>query len=127
MLLIPPIPMTLRTLAIVFLSIAALSVIAGSQNAGGEAAHLGGAVLGFLLVRNPRLLGWADRLAVPSVQGIQGAVRARQQERLSTREALHEKEVDRILAKVKDQGLASLSEAEKRVLNADTERKRGAR
>ncbi|MEM8781437.1 MAG: rhomboid family intramembrane serine protease [Planctomycetota bacterium] len=126
MLLIPPVPMTMRTLAIVFLTLAALSVIAGSQNAGGEAAHLGGAVLGFLLVRKPGLLGWADRLSAVSVPDLKGAVQEKRRQRASMREQLHDQEVDRILAKVKSEGLASLTDAEKRVLNADTQRKRGA-
>ncbi|MEM9752672.1 MAG: rhomboid family intramembrane serine protease [Planctomycetota bacterium] len=124
MLLIPPVPMTMRTMAIIFLTLALLSVMAGSRNAGGEAAHLGGAVLGFFLVRKPGLLKWADGLSVPDVKG---AIQEKQQQRASMREQLHEKEVDRILAKVKNEGLASLSEAEKRVLNADTQRKRQER
>ncbi|MEM1444567.1 MAG: rhomboid family intramembrane serine protease [Planctomycetota bacterium] len=124
MLLIPPIPMTIRTMAIIFLTLALMSVMAGSPNAGGEAAHLGGAILGFFLVRRPALLKWADGLSVPDVKG---AIQDKQQQRASMREQLHEQEVDRILAKVKDEGLASLTEAEKRVLNADTERKRQGR
>jgi membrane associated rhomboid family serine protease len=60
MLLFPPIPMKLRTLALVLLGIAAFTVFTQGHNAGGEAAHLGGAALGFLLIRNPRLLGWAE-------------------------------------------------------------------
>jgi membrane associated rhomboid family serine protease len=56
MLIIPPIPMRLRTLAWIMLGIAAYAVIFSGNNAGGEAAHLGGAVMGFLFVKNPRLL-----------------------------------------------------------------------
>lgn len=61
MLLFPPIPMQLRTLALVLLAIAAFTVFTQGENAGGEAAHLGGAALGFLLIRQPQLLNWADR------------------------------------------------------------------
>lgn len=60
MLLFPPIPMQLRTLALVLLAIAAFTVFTQGVNAGGEAAHLGGAALGFLLIRQPQLLSWAD-------------------------------------------------------------------
>ncbi|NJL31790.1 MAG: rhomboid family intramembrane serine protease, partial [Phycisphaerales bacterium] len=63
MLLFPPIPMKLRTMASVFLGIATLQVLVGSANAGGEAAHLGGALLGFLLIKQPWLLGWAESSA----------------------------------------------------------------
>ena len=54
------IPMKLKTLAWVLLGIAVYTVLqygsVGQQNAGGQAAHLGGAAVGYLLVRNPRLL-----------------------------------------------------------------------
>jgi len=54
------VPMRLKTLAWVLLAIAAFTVLqygnTGEGNAGGEAAHLGGAAIGFLLIRNPRLL-----------------------------------------------------------------------
>jgi membrane associated rhomboid family serine protease len=60
MLLFPPIPMQLRTLALVLLGLAAYTVFTQGHNAGGEAAHLGGAALGYLLIRNPRLLNWAE-------------------------------------------------------------------
>ena len=53
-------PMRLKTLAWVLLAIAAYTVLqyghSGEGNAGGEAAHLGGAAIGFLLIRYPRLL-----------------------------------------------------------------------
>jgi membrane associated rhomboid family serine protease len=52
------IPMRLRTMALVLLAIAAYTVIFQGNNAGGEAAHLGGAALGFLLIRYPKLLGF---------------------------------------------------------------------
>lgn len=56
MLLFPPIPMKLRTLAWVFIGIAIFTVLTRGQNAGGEAAHLGGAAMGWLLIENPRWL-----------------------------------------------------------------------
>ncbi|HEV2295147.1 MAG TPA: rhomboid family intramembrane serine protease [Tepidisphaeraceae bacterium] len=57
MMLFPPIPMRLRTLARVFIVIAIWSVLTGGRNAGGEAAHLGGAIIGFLLMQGERLTG----------------------------------------------------------------------
>jgi membrane associated rhomboid family serine protease len=50
------IPMRLRIMALVLLAIAAYTVIFQGNNAGGEAAHLGGAALGFLLIKQPRIL-----------------------------------------------------------------------
>ena len=64
MLLFPPIPMKLRTMALALLGIAAFTVFSQGRNAGGEAAHLGGAALGFLLITRPGLLNWAEK-AVP--------------------------------------------------------------
>ena len=56
MLLLPPVPLRLRTLAWIFVGIAVFTVFTSGNNAGGEAAHLGGAVLGFLLIRYPHVL-----------------------------------------------------------------------
>jgi membrane associated rhomboid family serine protease len=59
-------PMRLKTLAWVLLAIAAYTVLqygsTGQGNAGGEAAHLGGAGIGFLLIRYPRLLSGVGAL-----------------------------------------------------------------
>lgn len=120
-LLFPPIPMTMRTMALVFLGIAALSVIAGSQNAGGEAAHLGGALLGFLLVKKPSVLDWADRLSPSAVKD--GINEGRYQKKIENERAT-EAEIDRILAKVAEKGLQSLSKKEKKALNQATASKR---
>ena len=58
------IPMRLRTMVWGLLAIAAYTVLqyggSGQGNAGGEAAHLGGAAIGFLLIRYPRLLRGLD-------------------------------------------------------------------
>lgn len=56
MLLFPPIPMRLRTLAWVLLGLATFTVLSNGRNAGGEAAHLGGAALGALLIQFPQIL-----------------------------------------------------------------------
>jgi membrane associated rhomboid family serine protease len=124
-LLFPPIPMTMRTLAMIFLGIAAFSVLAGSQNAGGEAAHLGGALAGFVFAKFPRSLAWADRLNPDAIRDTRQALAVRQGQRLKQKEAATEEEVDRILAKVKTGGLQSLSNREKKTLNEATQRRRG--
>ena len=121
MLMFPPIPMTLRTMAIVFLVISAFSTIVGS-NDGGNAAHLAGAALGFLLVKRPGLLNFADRF---SPQAIQDGVNKGRFERKLKREQASREEVDRILAKVSEKGIASLTGREKKILQQDTDRLRG--
>ncbi len=57
----PPMPIRLRTLALVLLGVAAFTVFTHGPNAGGEAAHLGGAALGWLLITRPSLLDWVER------------------------------------------------------------------
>ena len=123
-LLFPPIPMTMRTMALVFLGIAALSLIAGSRNAGGEAAHLGGALLGFALARRPSLLNWADRVSMP--QRPPGQRLKRKLEKQAQADAREDAEVDRILAKVREHGLHSLTRGEQKTLKRATDRQRRA-
>jgi membrane associated rhomboid family serine protease len=60
MLLFPPIPMRLKTLALILLGIAAFSVLQNVRNAGGEAAHLGGAAVGAALIQWPDALNVFD-------------------------------------------------------------------
>ena len=61
-LMIPPMWVTARTLAIVFIVLSFLSMFVG-YNLGGNAAHIGGAVFGYLLVRRPWSLDFADKNA----------------------------------------------------------------
>jgi membrane associated rhomboid family serine protease len=49
-------PMKLKAMALVLLAIAGYTVWTGGANAGGEAAHLGGAAMGFLLIRRQHWL-----------------------------------------------------------------------
>jgi membrane associated rhomboid family serine protease len=57
MLVFPPIPMRLRTLAWAFIANAVYTVFTRGHNAGGEAAHLGGAIVGFLLMQGEKVMG----------------------------------------------------------------------
>ena len=122
MLLFPPVPMSMRTMALVFLGIAALSLIVGSQNAGGEAAHLGGAVLGFVLIKWPGSLRWTEGLSMPRRPA--GERFAKQAAKRREQEQQEQAEVDRILDKVREHGLQSLTRAEKKALQRATDRQR---
>jgi len=123
MLIFPPIPLKLRTMVMFFLGIAVLSVLVGSSNAGGEAAHLGGAAAGFLMARYPDILRPFGNFSLPSVGE---SLRQARDDRSEARKRSMEAEVDRILKKVHEQGLASLTEKEKKTLRNATERKRSA-
>ena len=63
-LIFPPIWLTVRKLALVFwlISVAGLLI---DWNGGGNAAHLGGALFGFILIKRPWSLDWADPKAPP--------------------------------------------------------------
>lgn len=61
MLLFPPIPMRLKYMALILVAWAAYTAFTNGSNAGGQAAHLGGAFLGFLLIRYPHSLDFLER------------------------------------------------------------------
>ena len=142
-----PISMRIKTLAYGLLVIAFLTLYTGGFNAGGEAGHIGGALFGAWLIRHPRWLNWANFMpgdglkrrghhAFRRFQGTWGSGAAPDrfeaprpkpgyfERRRQARATSDEAEVDRILAKVGTQGLHSLTEREKQVLQRDTERRR---
>lgn len=137
MLLFPPIPMRLKTMAWMLVGIAAFMVLTRGANQGGEAAHLGGAAMGFYLIRRASLLDFFARLKLPRVRfGSSNPARPKRPKPARGRppgapaaepnDRRMTLEVDRILAKVHEQGLASLTEKEKRTLKKATERERSA-
>ena len=63
-LIIPPMWVTVRKLAILFIALSIGSMFVG-YNAGGNAAHIGGAIFGYLLVKRPWSLDFVDRDAPP--------------------------------------------------------------
>ncbi len=122
-LLFPPIAIPIRVLAWVLIGIAFFMVMVDGENSGGEAAHLGGALFGFILMKKAHWLDWADRL---SPSAIQRGVNDGRFKRKKEKEAATEAEVDRILDKVRTQGLQSLTRREKKTLNEATKRQKQA-
>ena len=118
-LLFPPIPVRLKTIAWVLVGIGAFTILfRGFQrgsNAGGEAAHLGGCLAGYLLIRYANVLNVVDRLSTP-LTGHGGKAKPR---------GIDPEEIDRILDKVRDQGIQSLSRKERKALQSETDRQRG--
>ena len=112
------IPMQLSTMAYLLVALAVYSVIKGTGNAGGEAAHLGGAAAGWYFIRNPHhlngffdFLGKADPTSKHFALGNKKIVRS---------------DVDKILDKIHRKGLNSLSSKEKKILHdASQERREG--
>ncbi|MHC5025936.1 MAG: rhomboid family intramembrane serine protease [Planctomycetota bacterium] len=101
-------PMRIVTLAWGLVIIALIAVVFGGNNAGGEAAHLGGAIAGFYFIRNPQHLhGFFDILGRADPTSHHKPARA----------APKQSEVDKILDKINQHGMHSLTEKEKRILN----------
>jgi len=106
------IPMRLRTLAYGLVLLAVITVLTGGANAGGEAGHLGGAIAGWYFIRHPHHLhGFFDILGRvdPTSHHYRGRGRGGGR-------ATQEAEIDRILLKIKEQGMNSLTARERRLL-----------
>lgn len=135
----PPIEVRLNVVAYAFVAIAALNLFMGGENAGGDAAHIGGALAGYYFIRNVHLLrDFFDVLQdsrrpreTPRTRRVSlisrgGRAVAAAPRRDQERQRRDDAEVDRILDKVRASGTGSLSDAEKRTLRLATERQRSA-
>lgn len=115
------IPLKMRTFAIGYLIIESLAVIFNWHNAGGSAGHLGGAIFGFAVLKLPSLKEFVIKLSlIGSVSTKKGARKTREATivRESKRSPLEmTKEVDRILDKISEQGIQSLTKKEKETLD----------
>jgi len=117
------IPVKLKVLVIIYLCVEVYTVMAMGHrmdtNAGGSAGHLGGAAVGFLFIMRPQLLDWVDK-AGDRFKTLNKKATRRRDKNL-------EAQVDKILDKVKQQGLGSLTEKEKQILSQATDEKRAPR
>ena len=128
-LLFPPVELSMKQLAMALFLISAGTIILGlimpgmANNEGGEAGHLGGALMGMLLMKFPWLLGHGKRdkkiLRPKEFRRGRGAkIRPRTEIDLD-----QESEVDRILDKIKDEGLGSLTEKERETVANSSQEK----
>lgn len=123
-LLFPPVQLTIRKLALIFMGIAIVVIIGDNlvggrpfQNSGGEAGHLGGAILGYLLTRFPRLLGrGAEQKVIYPKEFRQSRPKAKLRPR-SAVDVTEASEVDRILDKIGRDGIQSLTDREREILH----------
>jgi membrane associated rhomboid family serine protease len=104
-----PFSVSIRVIAIAFICFALLKVIFKSENAGGEAAHLAGIAAGAVYVFSEK---WRTALKL--------RFKASRWDRNVELERKLCIEVDRILKKVHDSGLGSLTASEKRILKKAT-------
>lgn len=130
--LLIPITFTMRTLAYVYVGFAVLNLLMSGGNAGGDAAHVGGALAGAYFIRNSHLLlDFFDVFKDSRKQQPGEQTKGRRSKTRSTKQppgyaklAREEAEIDAILAKIQEKGIGSLTEKEKKLLARDTERKR---
>ena len=115
-LLFPPVELSMRQLAIGLMAVSAGSIMLKfGGNEGGEAGHLGGAILGFILVRYPRLLGRGPRIEMFRPKAASPSPLAKLRPR-STFEKEQDSAVDLILDKISREGFQSLTQEERELL-----------
>jgi len=107
------IPIPIRVLILVITVLYTLNILRGGPNAGGDLCHLGGMATGFAW------LLWRGRIHTLLLRQKDGAFRRKQEE-----EVRLQFEVDRILAKVKEQGMQSLTRKEQDTLRQATKQQR---
>jgi len=117
------IPAPLKAVVYGFVALAAFNLLAGGNNAGGDAAHLGGAIAGAFFVRKPELLRDFLDFSGKGAASRRGRSRAKREKRPRGGRGPSEAEVDRILSKVATEGLASLTEKERKILKKASEAK----
>ncbi len=102
-------PMKLATMAYLLVAYSVITMFIHGSNAGGEAAHLGGALAGWYFIRNPHHLnGFFDFLGKADPTSKHFALRDK---------GTSQKDVDRILDKIHKKGLQSLTSKEKKILH----------
>jgi hypothetical protein len=118
-------PMSARTLVIMF---AVLELVMGIQNPhGGIArfAHLGGMLVGFLYLKRNMLI-WKSKQLMAGRSAPTGNRRPSHREPVISpeEEARRKVEIDRILTKISQEGMGSLTAEEKRLLEDSAQRAR---
>ncbi|MEM1423392.1 MAG: rhomboid family intramembrane serine protease [Planctomycetota bacterium] len=124
------IPVQIRIGVAIFTAIAFINLLTGGNNAGGDAAHLGGAIAGAYFIRRPHLLldffdefmGTSERHPAFARKGGKkrsGGVTG------GGGLARSERKMNALLDKIKDGGMASLTEKERSFL--DREQRKRAR
>jgi membrane associated rhomboid family serine protease len=133
-----PFPVKLRNLAWGYVILSVLALLFGARNAGGEAAHLGGAIAGFFFIRRQHLLRdffaeftdlkrWFQRKPRLKLAGTPAVRAPRPPPRQDPLPADLREEMDRILAKSSANGAESLTDEERATLRKATEAMNKAR
>ncbi|MFG0292629.1 MAG: rhomboid family intramembrane serine protease [Phycisphaerales bacterium JB050] len=116
------IPMKVRTGAYLFVALAAFNLfIKQGANMGGDAAHLGGAAAGYFFIRRHHMLHDFFDIFGTSKKG-SGSRQGRS--RKKAKPTVDEATLDRILDKVREEGMHSLTEKEQKLLRKASEQKK---
>lgn len=114
-LLFPPISIQMRWFVYGYFAIALGNLVLAGHNQGGDAAHVGGALAGYFFIRRPHLLrDFFDVFGDSRKKPVEPAASPQR-----------DGEIDAILDKINRDGLASLSDSEKRTLAEHSRRERG--
>ena len=121
------IPLKMRTLGIGYFILEVFRVLTMQANAGGSAGHLGGAILGYVIIRNPTLREKLNRFSKGLKAGRRGKGnrKERKRPRRSSRDATVVRsspidvteQVDAILDKISSSGIQSLTKGEREILD----------
>jgi len=134
-LLFPPVTLPLSRLALFVAGYAVLMILGGwllpqapfFWNSGGEAGHLGGILMGVVLMRYPHLLTWVDGKGGKVIRPKQFRKKAVRKgpPKVRPRTSVdldQDDEIDRILDKINEKGSGSLTEKERKALEEATKR-----
>lgn len=117
------IPMKMRTLGIIFFAYEVLNIIGRGGNYGGSVGHLGGALLGILIMKNSTARQLLNSLAAIGTgtrtkSHSKGKFKDAQIVRESNRRPIEiTEEVNRILDKISEEGIQSLTPKERETLD----------
>lgn len=120
-LLIPPVPLKLKTLAFGLLSISAIMMIAQERNAAVSLAYLSGAGLAYLVSLKMKILdiGKSKVTRMPrqkTTKRTSGQTKKKVGMRARTKINIRETEIDEILDKVSREGIGNLTPEEREIL-----------
>lgn len=116
-------PLKIRTAAMIFAGISLLTILERGSNYGGEACHLSGLIFGVWWAMKGDAWWSRTQWGIPGINKIRKATPKGFQAKVVQRRE-DEETIDRILKKVYDGGIHSLTDKEKNELQDATERRR---
>ncbi|GAB4555709.1 MAG: hypothetical protein Tsb0013_18510 [Phycisphaerales bacterium] len=125
------IPVEIRIGVFIFTAIAFINLLTGGNNAGGDAAHLGGALAGAYFIRKPHLLlNFFDEFMGTSARhpAFDGGKRGGRRPgggsgRSVPKASARDRKMNAILDKIRDSGMGSLTKREREFLEREQRRR----